>query len=378
VPVKLIVQIPCWNEEETLPVTLAALPKEIPGVDVIETLVIDDGSTDRTAAIASALGVDHVIRLVTHQGLARAFQRGVLECLARGADVVVNTDADNQYVADDLGALVAPILSGEADYVIGDRSVEELPHFSWLKKKLQRFGSYVVRVASNTRIPDTTSGYRALSRRAILQLSVHSGYTYTHETLIQAGLKDLPVVSVKVRVNPPTRPSRLFRSIPRYVLRSANTIIRIYLLYNAYRILSLFGLGALGLSLLLVGAHVGLLREAPELVPGSWLLVGAGVSFFLATQLFVAAMLADLLAVNRRLQEESLGYLRALTLGTPADLAAATATPTREELQQALAGNPDAQVTAAPASTGQGAPAGASEPAAPTFGRSAPSPDAGA
>ena len=242
---KLIVQIPCWNEEATLPVSYAALPREVPGIDEIETLVIDDGSTDRTVEVARSLGVDHVLQLVTHQGLARAFERGIAECLRLGADVVVNTDADNQYCAEDLPALVAPIVAGEADYVVGDRRVEELAHFSWIKKKLQRFGSYVVRVASRTEIPDTTSGFRAMSRRALLELSVHSSYTYTHETLIQAGRKDLPVKSVPVRVNAtPLRPSRLFRSIPRYVLRSGHTILRIYVIYNAFAVFMGLGLAA--------------------------------------------------------------------------------------------------------------------------------------
>jgi glycosyltransferase involved in cell wall biosynthesis len=312
VPVKLIIQIPCWNEEETLPVTFNALPKRLPGVDVIETLIIDDGSSDRTVEVARGLGFDHIVRLVTHQGLARAFERGILECLARGADVVVNTDADNQYVAADMGALVAPILSGEADYVIGNRGVEDLEHFSWIKKKLQRFGSYVVRVASNTTIPDTTSGYRALSRRAILRLKVHSEYTYTHETLIQAGRKDLLVKSVPVGVNLVTRPSRLFKSIPRYVFRSANTILRIYLIYNAFRVLTRLAFTALLAAVACVALHFALPRFGVEHGLGSFLLWAGGASFFVATQLLLSAMLADLLAVNRRLQEENLAYLREL------------------------------------------------------------------
>lgn len=323
---KLIIQIPCWNEEESLPVALRALPRSVPGFDVVETMVIDDGSTDRTVEVARASGVTHVVQLVTHQGLARAFERGILEALRRGADVVVNTDADDQYRADDLPLLVEPILRGEADYVIGDRSVEELPHFSWLKKKLQRFGSYVVRVASRTDIPDTTSGFRALSRRAILNLSVHSGYTYTHETLIQAGRKDIPVKSVKVRVNPVRRPSRLFRSIPRYVLRSGLTIFRIYLIYDGFRAFSALAAAALVVALaaggLLVASAAGPLRpEAggglpPALVALLPWVVGGGL--LLAVQLFLFALLADLLAVTRRLQEESLAHLRDLWLAPPA------------------------------------------------------------
>lgn len=311
---KLIIQIPCWNEEGTLPLTYAGLPHQVPGFEVVETLVIDDGSTDRTVEVAHQLGVTHVLRLVTHQGLAAAFQRGLLECLRLGADVVVNTDADNQYQSSDIPALVSPILRGEAEYVIGDRSVESLPHFSWLKKKLQRVGSYVVQVASKTSVPDTTSGFRALSRRAVQQLFVHSNYTYTHETLIQAGRKDIPVVSIKVGVNQVTRPSRLFRSIPRYVLRSADTIVRIYLIYNAFRFLSTCAAGALGLTavLCLLQWFLPLLGFSGG---GTWLLVVAGVCFALSLQLLLAAFLADLLSVNRRLLEEQLTYLREAHFG---------------------------------------------------------------
>jgi glycosyltransferase involved in cell wall biosynthesis len=313
---KLIIQIPCWNEEETLPVAFAALPKAVDGIDLIETLVVDDGSSDRTVEVARELGVDHVLRLVTHQGLARAFQAGILECLRLGADVVVNTDADDQYEALDIPKLVQPVLAGEADYVIGDRSVEDLPHFSWIKKKLQRFGSYVVRVASNTDIPDTTSGFRALSRRAILQLSVHSPYTYTHETLIQAGRKDIPVKSVKVRVHVVKRPSRLFKSIWRYVLRSGNTIVRIYLLYNAFRVFSTLGVLTLVLALISGGLHFALPALGVPLTTPLLLWAGLG-GLFLAVQFLLAGMMADLLAVNRRLQEESLYYLRAQHFDQP-------------------------------------------------------------
>jgi glycosyltransferase involved in cell wall biosynthesis len=313
--VKVIIQIPCWNEEQTLPATFAALPRALAGVDVVETLIVDDGSTDRTVEVARGLGVTHIVRLVTHQGLARAFERGALECLRRGADIIVNTDADNQYRADDLHLLIAPILRGDADYVIGDRSIDDLPHFSWIKKRLQRVGSAVVRMASRTDVPDTTSGFRALSRRAALSLSVHSSYTYTHETLIQAGRKDIPVASVKVRVNQVLRPSRLFRSIPRYVLRSANTIFRIYLIYDGFRAFALLAL----LAFVLGAASLGVWLADPAMPARlraalPWL---GGAGLLLSVQLFLFALLADLLAVTRRLQEESLTHLRALALGEP-------------------------------------------------------------
>ncbi|MEZ6187354.1 MAG: glycosyltransferase family 2 protein [Planctomycetota bacterium] len=310
---KLIIQIPCWNEEAALPLAFAALPREVPGFDVVETLVIDDGSTDRTVEVARELGVTHVVQLVTHQGLAAAFQRGLHECLARGADVVVNTDADNQYVAGHIPRLTEPIVAGRADYVVGDRSVESLPHFSWIKKKLQRFGSYVVRVASRTRIPDTTSGFRAISREAALQLFVHSNYTYTHETLIQAGQKNVAVESVKVGVNPVVRPSRLFKSIPRYVLRSADTIVRIYLIYNAWWVLSRVALLLFLVALSCLVTH-GVLAWHPDHQPPGWVLLAVGGGILgAALAVFLAAVLADLLAVNRRLQEEALTHLRRLT-----------------------------------------------------------------
>lgn len=315
---KVIIQIPCWNEEASLPKTFAALPRALPGVDVVETLVIDDGSTDRTVEVARGLGVTHVVRLVTHQGLARAFERGLLECLRRGADIVVNTDADDQYCAEDLPKLIRPILDGEADYVIGDRGIEDLPHFSWIKKKLQRVGSAVVRMASRTDIPDTTSGFRALSRRAVLQLSVHSSYTYTHETLIQAGRKDIPVKSVPVRVNQVLRPSRLFRSIPRYVLRSANTIFRIYLLYDGFRAFALLALLCAAVGAACVGtwwADPAALARVPNVRAALPWAGGAGL--LLAVQLLLFALLADLLAVTRRLQEETLAHVRELTLDRP-------------------------------------------------------------
>jgi len=327
--VKLIIQIPCWNEEEALPTTLAALPREVEGFERVEVLVIDDGSTDRTVEVAREHGVQHVVRLVTHQGLARGFERGILECIRRGADVIVNTDADNQYCAEDIPKLVAPILRGEAELVVGDRDVPNLAHFSWLKKKLHGVGSYVVRVASNTEVPDAPSGFRAISRRAALHLSVHSEYTYTHETLIQAGRKDLPVVSVPIRVNPVTRPSRLFKSIYRYVTRSANTIVRIYLLYNAFRVLSRLGLLLLAASLVLLGFHFGL--PADLLPEGNTLAWAGGLTFFAASQLLLVAMVADLLAVNRRLQEENLAHLRALRFGEGALGRAAASEPPAEE-----------------------------------------------
>ena len=233
---KLIIQIPCFDEEDTLPATLADLPREVPGFDEVEWLVIDDGSTDRTVEVARAHGVDHIVRLTNNKGLAAAFQAGLDACLKLGADVIVNTDADNQYYGGDIPKLVAPILAGEADMVIGDRETDQIEHFSPLKKRLQRLGSAVVRRASGTNVPDTTSGFRAYNREAALQMQVVSKFTYTLETIIQAGKQTVAVAHVPIRTNPQTRESRLFPSMWAYVRRNTASIFRIYALYEPLRV----------------------------------------------------------------------------------------------------------------------------------------------
>src|SRR5919206_4293231 len=225
---KLIIQIPCLNEEETLPVTLADLPRKVPGFDTVEWLVIDDGSTDRTIDVARAHGVDHIVRLTNNKGLATAFQAGLDAALKLGADVVVNTDADNQYDGRDIPKLVEPIVAGRADMVVGDRVVDSVEHFSPLKKRLQRLGSWVVRGASGTDVPDTTSGFRAYNREAAIQVQVVSKFTYTLETIIQAGKMLVAVEHTPIRTNPKTRDSRLFGSMSAYVRRNAVSIFRIY------------------------------------------------------------------------------------------------------------------------------------------------------
>jgi glycosyltransferase involved in cell wall biosynthesis len=233
---KLIIQIPCWNEELQLPDTLADLPREVPGFDVVEWLVIDDGSTDRTVEVAREQGVDHIVRLTNNKGLAAGFQAGLDACLKLGADVVVNTDADNQYDARDIPKLVAPIVAGNADMVVGDRQVMEIEHFSPLKKRLQRLGSEVVRRASGTDVPDTTSGFRAYNREAAIQMAVVSKFTYTLETIIQAGKLLVAIDHVPIRTNEKTRESRLFPSMWSYVRRNAVSIFRIYSHYEPLRI----------------------------------------------------------------------------------------------------------------------------------------------
>jgi glycosyltransferase involved in cell wall biosynthesis len=300
---KLIIQIPCYNEAETLAIALAELPRQVEGFDVVEWLVIDDGSSDDTAAIARANGVDHVVRHSVNLGLARGFMTGLNACLRLGADVIVNTDADNQYNAADIPALVAPVLEGRADIVVGARPIATIEHFSPVKKLLQKLGSWVVRVASKTDIPDAPSGFRAISRDAAQQLIVFNNYTYTLETIIQAGQRGIPIVSVPVRVNGDLRPSRLVKSIPSYLRRSIATIIRIFVIYRPFRFFGiigavLFALGTLiGLRYLwffLEGSGEG---HVQSLILGSILL---GMGF----QTILIAFVADLLAANRRLMEE--------------------------------------------------------------------------
>jgi glycosyltransferase involved in cell wall biosynthesis len=245
---KLIIQIPCLNEEETLPATLRDLPRELPGFDVVEWLVIDDGSTDRTIEVARANGVDHIVRLTNNKGLANGFQAGLDASLKLGADVVVNTDADNQYYGPDIAKLVAPIVAGDADMVVGDRQVMTIEHFSPLKKSLQRLGSWVVRQASQTGVPDTTSGFRAYNREAALALQVVSKFTYTLETIIQAGKMTVAIDHVPIRTNAKTRESRLFPSMWSYVRRNGLSIFRIYSMYEPLRVFmtaaAIIGLGA--------------------------------------------------------------------------------------------------------------------------------------
>ncbi len=233
---KLIIQIPCFDEETTLPVTLADLPREVPGFDTVEWLVIDDGSTDRTVEVARANGVDHIVRLTNNKGLAAGFQAGLDACLKLGADVIVNTDADNQYDASYIPALVKPIVEGNADMVVGDRQVMEIEHFSPLKKMLQRLGSWVVRQASNTEVPDTTSGFRAYNREAAIQMAVVSKFTYTLETIIQAGKLLVATDHVPIRTNEKLRESRLFPSMWAYVRRNSVSIFRIYTQYEPLKV----------------------------------------------------------------------------------------------------------------------------------------------
>jgi glycosyltransferase involved in cell wall biosynthesis len=315
---KLIIQIPCLNEEETLPVTLRALPRSVPGFDEVEWLVIDDGSTDRTIEVARGHGVDHIVRLTNNKGLASAFQAGLDASLKLGADVIVNTDADNQYDARDIPSLVAPIVSGDADMVVGDRQVMTIEHFSPLKKSLQRLGSWVVRQASSTSVPDTTSGFRAYNREAAVALQVVSKFTYTLETIIQAGKLLVAVDHVPVRTNDKLRESRLFPSMWSYVRRNGLSIFRIYTMYEPLRV---FMTAAALIGLLALAVWV---RFAFYFVQGD----GGGhiQSLILGAVLFNAAMLlgalgviGDLLSGHRIMLQRTFERVRRieLELGVP-------------------------------------------------------------
>jgi glycosyltransferase involved in cell wall biosynthesis len=300
---KLIIQIPCYNEEHSLGTALSQLPREVEGFDVVEWLVVDDGSTDGTVRVAREHGVDHVVSFKRNQGLARGFLAGIDACLKAGADVIVNTDADNQYCAEDIPKLVAPILDGRADIVIGERPITEISDFSAAKKILQRLGSWVVRFASRSDVPDAPSGFRAMSREAAARLNVFNDYTYTLETIIQAGRKGMAVCSVPIRTNPGLRPSRLVKSIPNYVRRSGETILRISMTYRPFRFFALPGVISLsvgfliGLRFLYFYFEDGGAGHVQSLLLGTLLL---GLGFFL----MVIGLVADLLSVNRKLSED--------------------------------------------------------------------------
>ncbi|MDA0185015.1 glycosyltransferase [Solirubrobacter phytolaccae] len=310
---KLIIQIPCLNEEETLPGTLADLPREVPGFDSVEWLVIDDGSTDRTVEVARANGVDHIVKLTNNKGLANGFQAGLDACLKLGADVVVNTDADNQYDASYIPALVKPIVDGNADMVVGDRQVMTIEHFSPLKKSLQRLGSWVVRQASETDVPDTTSGFRAYNREAALQLSVVSKYTYTLETIIQAGKMTVAVAHVPIGTNEKTRESRLFKSMWQYVRRNTVSIFRIYSMYEPLKVFmtiaAILGLVAAGVWTRFLVSYIQ--GEGAGHVQS--LILGA-VLFNAAVVLAALGIIGDLMSGQRIMLQRTFERVRRLEL----------------------------------------------------------------
>ena len=310
---KLIIQIPCLNEAQTLRVALDDLPKQIEGIDTIEYLIINDGSTDDTVQVARDWGVHYVVNFKNNKGLARGFMAGLDACLRNGADIIVNTDADNQYCGDDIEKLVRPILDGQADIVIGERPIDQTAHFSPLKKKLQHLGSWTVRVASNTDMPDAPSGFRAYSREAALRLNVTNEYTYTLETIIQAGRNRMAMKSVPVRTNAELRPSRLFSSMFGYVKRSMVTILRSFMMYRPLKFFSIVGglFFFLGLALdirflvyYIAGSGSGHIQS----------LILATVLVLIGVQTFVIGLLSDNIASNRKILEDVQYHVRRMEL----------------------------------------------------------------
>ena len=306
---KLIIQIPCYNEAETLKVALDHLPKHIDGIDQIEVLIINDGSTDATVQVAREWGVNHIVTFKQNKGLARGFMAGIDACLHLGADIIVNTDADDQYCGEDIAKLVRPILEEKADIVIGERPIDETEHFSWIKKRLQHFGSWVVRKASNTDIPDAPSGFRALSREAAMRINVVNDYTYTLETIVQAGRERIAITSVPIRTNGELRPSRLFNSILGYVKKSMLTIIRAYMMYKPLKCFTF-----LSIPPILIGLGIGCryLYFIAKGIAGGHVqsLILACTLIIMGFVTLVVGLLADVLAANRKLIEDTQYHVR--------------------------------------------------------------------
>lgn len=310
---KLIIQIPCYNEAETLEIALNDLPKKLDGVDTIEYLIINDGSKDNTVEVAVNWGVNYVVNFKQNKGLAKGFMAGLDGCLRNGADIIVNTDADNQYCADDIQKLIDPILKGEADYVIGARPIDQTEHFSWIKKKLQHFGSWVVRKASNTDIPDAPSGFRAMSRECALRMNVVNDYTYTLETIVQAGREKFAITSVPIRTNGELRPSRLFHSILGYVKKSMLTIIRAYMMYKPLKCFTFLSclpmtVGLVYVIRFLVYAVQGLgSGHVQSLILGCTLIIMGFLTFMIG-------LVADVIAANRRILQDTQYHVRKMEL----------------------------------------------------------------
>jgi glycosyltransferase involved in cell wall biosynthesis len=311
---KLVIQIPCYNESENLAETIAGLPRQIRGVDCVEVLVIDDGSTDDTARVASEHGASHVVRLSRNQGLAAAFMVGIDTALKLGADIIVNTDADHQYPGDELPKLVEPIVNGRADLVIGDRQTDTLKHFSFTKRLLQRWGSRLVRQLSNTVVTDSPSGFRAMSRQCALRLFVHNRFTYTLETVILAGQLGLSIENVPIRINPTERPSRLFRSTHEYLRRAGSVILRAYAMYRPLQLVGLFAITLFFFGVVLGGRFLYYYVKNPSYSGYTQSLVVGTGAVIIAFLLLATALLSELLASNRRLLEEILLRVRRLEL----------------------------------------------------------------
>jgi len=316
---KLIVQIPCYNEEKILPRTVHDIPRQIEGIEAVEILVIDDGSDDKTVEVAKKIGVDHIVKNIRNKGLARTFLVGLDASLRLGADIIVNTDGDNQYKGYDIPKLIAPILKGEADIVIGDRQTDKIPHFSSTKKKLQKLGSFVVRLLSKTDVPDAVSGFRAFSREAAMQMNIVSAFSYTIEAVIQAGKKNLAVTNVPVGTNPKTRESRLFQSIPKFLEHSLITMIRTYAMYKPLRVFFYIG------CLFILGGLIPSIRFLFYYFMGQGgghiqSLILAAILFIIGFQVFMIGLLADVISFNRKLIEETLLRVKRIELDHVNDL----------------------------------------------------------
>lgn len=316
---KLIIQIPCYNEEKTLPQTVHDIPRQIEGVEKVEVLIIDDGSEDQTVEAAIKAGVDHIVKNTCNKGLAQTFLVGLDASLRLGADIIVNTDGDNQYRGQDIPKLIGPILKGEADIVIGDRQTDKIPHFSSAKKKLQRLGSFVVRILSKTDVPDAVSGFRAFSRNAAMQMNIISSFSYTIETVIQAGKKNLAITSVPIGTNPKTRESRLFQSIPKFLEHSLITMIRTYAMYKPLRVFFYIG------CLCIIGGLIPSIRFLFYYFMGQGgghiqSLILAAILFIVGFQVFMIGLVADVISFNRKLIEETLLRVRRIEFDYLKDL----------------------------------------------------------
>lgn len=310
---KLIVQIPCFNEEKTLPQTVRDIPREINGVDIVEVLVIDDGSNDRTVEVARDLGVDHIVQNKNNKGLAFSFIAGIEASLKLGADIIVNTDGDNQYKGEYIPKLISPILNGTADIVVGDRKTDSIAHFSFLKKRLQKLGSWVVRILSNTEVPDAVSGFRAFSRSAAMQLNIVSEYSYTVETIIQAGKKKLNIISCPVGTNPKTRESRLAKSTPKFIMNQLNTMVRMYTMFKPLRAFFFIG------CFFLIGGFIPSARYLYYYFAGDGAghvqsLIFAAILFIIGFQVMILGLLGDVISFNRKLIEETLLRVKRIEL----------------------------------------------------------------
>ena len=310
---KLIIQIPCYNEEKTLPVTYKDLPTQIEGIDEIKILIINDGSTDNTVKIAKKIGVDHIVNFNRNKGLARAFSAGIEECLELGADIIVNTDADNQYCGQDISKLIKPVVEGKADVVVGDRNTDKISHFSWTKKKMQKMGSLLIRKLSNTKVTDTVSGFRAFSRDAAIRINTLTEFSYTVESLIQLGNQKLKIISIPIRTNKELRESRLFTSIPKFLSMQLSTILRVYATYKALRIFTIIGLiiilpGLLGLSRFLYYYFMADGEGHIQSLIFTAILINVGFI------VFMFGIIADLISSNRKLIENILYKIKKIEL----------------------------------------------------------------